>query len=46
MDFESIEKNPNMLSILTYLGDLFTEDKIELKSIYEYLLIDVDLLNN
>lgn len=46
VDFESIEKNPSMLSILTYLEDLFTEDKIELKSIYEYLLIDVDLLNN
>ncbi|MFH7012359.1 DUF262 domain-containing protein [Flavobacterium sp. FlaQc-52] len=46
VDFENIEKNPNLLSVLTYLSNLFTEDKIELKSMYEYLLIDVELLNN
>jgi hypothetical protein len=46
VDFENIEMNPNFFSVLTYLSNSFTEDKIELKSLYEYLLLDVELLNN
>lgn len=46
IDFDDIERNPTFFSLLTYLNDLFTDDKIQLNSIDEYLLLDVDLLNN
>lgn len=42
---EYIENNPSLLSLVTYLSKLYSDEKIDLVKVGDYYLIDLNLIN-